>query len=37
MDALVMSVGYKSDIYTDVKKVITKSRDLKTVKKKLSL
>jgi len=37
MDALVMSVGYKSDIYTDIKKVIAKSRDLKTVKKKLSL
>jgi hypothetical protein len=35
MDALIMSVGYKSDLYTQVKHTIAKSKDLRTVKKKL--
>ena len=37
MDALIMSVGYKSDLYTQVKHTIAKSKDLRTVKKKLNV
>ena len=37
MDALIMSVGYKSPFYTAFKETTLKSRNLKTLKKKLGL
>lgn len=37
MDALIMSVGYKSPFYTAFKETTLKSKNLKTLKKKLGL
>jgi len=37
MDAILMSVGYKSESYDNIKKIVAKSKDVRTVKKKLNM